>query len=186
VLLPLLPLLPLLASVTALIGCTGWARWRRERVIRESVLRQFLKRKLRDNYPALSQKGRRFMVLISCRRKGFAAAQVGTGPPSLGSSHFLKALRRRTQGASFDPMRQRARNQPDPSDSVNTPLANASRNTEQIRMRVMIRAGRCEHFTVSLFELIGTDGSSRSPVGTVDVVKTFALGKKVKVQTLSA
>lgn len=50
------PLFPLFASIIALAGFTGWARWRRERVIREAPLPQFLKRKLRDSYPGLSQK----------------------------------------------------------------------------------------------------------------------------------
>lgn len=49
---------PILVAVSAaaLVAVAVWARWRRERVIRESALPQFLKRKLRDTYPALSQK----------------------------------------------------------------------------------------------------------------------------------
>lgn len=50
------PLLPLFASAIVLIAFTGWTRWRRERVIRESPLPPFLTRKLRESYPALSQK----------------------------------------------------------------------------------------------------------------------------------
>lgn len=49
---------PVMVFVSAVaLGAIGaWARWRRERVIRESPLPQFLKRKLRDAYPALRQK----------------------------------------------------------------------------------------------------------------------------------
>lgn len=49
-------MLPLITGTIALIAFTGWAQWRRERVIREPPLPQFLTRKLRENYPALSQK----------------------------------------------------------------------------------------------------------------------------------
>lgn len=43
-------------SVVIAVSASGWARWRRERVIRETALPQFLKRKLRETYPLLSQK----------------------------------------------------------------------------------------------------------------------------------
>jgi hypothetical protein len=65
--------------VTVVIGVAvnGWARWRRERVIREGPLPQFLKRKLRQAYPQLSQKdadlverGLRQFFLACSRSKG--------------------------------------------------------------------------------------------------------------------
>ena len=46
----------LFLSVVASVLVGGWARWWRERLIRETPLPQFLKRKLRETYPQLSQK----------------------------------------------------------------------------------------------------------------------------------
>ena len=41
-------------AATLLLG--SWARWQRDKIIRETPLPQFLKRKLRDAYPHLSSK----------------------------------------------------------------------------------------------------------------------------------
>ena len=46
----------LFLSVVAGVAVGGWARWARDRVIREAPLPQFLKRKLREAYPHLTQK----------------------------------------------------------------------------------------------------------------------------------
>jgi hypothetical protein len=39
-----------------LLAFAAWVQWQRERFVREAALPQFLKRKLRERYPALSQK----------------------------------------------------------------------------------------------------------------------------------
>ena len=45
-----------IATAIAVAALTGWLRWRRERLIREAPLPQFLKRKLRESFPHLTQK----------------------------------------------------------------------------------------------------------------------------------
>src|SRR4051812_36668107 len=55
---------------------TVWARWQRDRLIRESPLPQFLKRKLRQAYPQLSQKDADLVerglrqFFLACNRSG--------------------------------------------------------------------------------------------------------------------
>lgn len=71
----------LLCTVLAAILYTAWMRAVRERFVRESVLPQFLKRKLRDAYPHLSQKDaelverglRQFFIACMRSRKKFVA-----------------------------------------------------------------------------------------------------------------
>jgi hypothetical protein len=59
----------------------SWARWQRERLVREAPLPQFLKRKLRDAHPGLSQKDtelverglRQFFLACLRSRRAFVA-----------------------------------------------------------------------------------------------------------------
>jgi hypothetical protein len=70
-----------LAVAFAAVALNGWTRWRRERFIREAPLPQFLKRKLRETYPQLSQKDaalverglRQFFLACHRSRRRFVA-----------------------------------------------------------------------------------------------------------------
>ena len=72
---------PAFVSAVAFMLATAWLRWRRERLIREGPLPQFLKRKLRETYPHLTQKDaelverglRQFFLACSRSRRGFVS-----------------------------------------------------------------------------------------------------------------
>jgi hypothetical protein len=69
-------LFPAILSVAAIGLATAWLRWRRERLIREGPLPHFLKRKLREAYPHLSQKDCELVerglrqYFLACSRSG--------------------------------------------------------------------------------------------------------------------
>lgn len=50
------PVTLVVGSVLAIVAASLWARWQRDRLVREQPLPHFLKRKLREAYPHLSQK----------------------------------------------------------------------------------------------------------------------------------
>ena len=64
------------AMLIAFAIVTVWARWQRDRLIRESPLPQYLKRKLRQAYPQLSQKDADLVerglrqFFLACNRSG--------------------------------------------------------------------------------------------------------------------
>jgi hypothetical protein len=63
-------------SVIALVILDAWARWQRERLIRESPLPGWLKRKVREAHPGLSQKDAELVerglrqFFLACHRSG--------------------------------------------------------------------------------------------------------------------